>query len=80
MNMKPVAYRYSYVDECAIGYGEFQTFVPMEAIPIRVEHLYSADQMAMAQETIKIEAALILKGCLNGDIYADRIRKIEILK
>ena len=78
MNMRPVAFSYVYSD--SLGNEEVFFHIHKERVPVRVEHLYSADQMAMAQETIKIEAALILKGCLNGDIYADRIRKIEILK
>lgn len=78
MNMQPVAFRYVYAD--SLGNEESFHHIHEERVPVRVEHLYSADQMAMAQEVIKIEAALILKGCLNGDIYAGRIRNIEILK
>ena len=82
MNMQPVAYRYYYANDLNIGNGkDFVFMTPFKGqVPTRVEHLYSADQMAMAQEAIKIEAALIVKGVLNGDIYAKRIRNIEILK
>ena len=78
MNMQPVAYRYVYSDDHGNEVALFE--VQKGRVPVRVDHLYSADQLALAQETTKIEAALILKGCLNGDIYAGRIRNIEILK
>lgn len=77
MNMQPVAHIFTYKD----GEGrEFHTYEPIKGVPVRVQHLYNADQMAMAQEAIKIEAAMVVQHALNGNIYAARIRQIEITK
>ena len=77
MNMRPVAHVFTYKDES----GElFTTNAPVKGVPVKVEHLYSADQLVMAQEAIKIEAAMVVQHALNGNIYADRIRRIEITK
>jgi len=78
MNMRPVAFLFTYIDKTTGK--EFTVSDPIPAEPVRVTHLYSADQMAMVQESIKIESALLLKGVINGDIYANRIRNIEIFK
>ena len=78
MNMQPVAYRYVYSDDHGNEVAFFE--VQKDRVPVRVDHLYNVDQLALAQEIIKSKAVLIIKHTLNGDIYADRIRKIEILK
>lgn len=76
MNMRPVAYLYTYKGDDG---KEFTVPEPIAAVPIRVTHLYTADQVAMAQEMVKIEAMLIVKHTINGDVYCDQIKKIKTL-
>lgn len=76
MNMQPAAYLYTYKDKDG---KEFTVPEAIAAIPVRVTHLYTKDQMAMAQEAVKIEACLIVKHTINGDVYCEKIRKIQTM-
>lgn len=75
--MQPKAFLYTYKDS-RTG-EEFTTHAPIAGVPIRVTHLYTRDQMAMAQEAVKIEACLIVKHTINGDVYCEKIRKIQTM-
>lgn len=75
--IRPVAFLFTYVGDDG---EEFTTHEPIDRVPVKVQHLYDAGQMAEAQEIIKIRAAAVVQQTLNGNIYADRIRKIETVK